>query len=167
MKIFSTADFKNMPWKNGAGSTCELFRIPDPEDRDQFVFRLSKAQIVTSGPFSFYPGIDRTLCLIAGNGLKLNGKELTLKHRPISFTGEEAIQCELVDGPCVDFNVMVKRKWGKAEVEVLSLNAGDKIKASFIYLPSLDHLVQLDPSETWPATAQVRAIAIRMSLTST
>lgn len=42
---------KIQPWKNGGGSTLELFRIPHPQNPDDFIFRISMATVASSGHF--------------------------------------------------------------------------------------------------------------------
>jgi environmental stress-induced protein Ves len=53
--------------------------------------------------------------LLKGNGFILTSKDFKKTiDKPwdfFSFKGEDAIQCELLDGPCEDFNIMVKRDW--------------------------------------------------------
>ena len=162
MKLLSESDFKIMPWKNGGGTTCELFRLCDPDNPENFLFRLSRAQVESSGPFSMFPGIDRTLLLLEGNGFRLNQKPLHQRMSQISFTGEEAIHCELIGGPCTDFNVLVKRDWGRVEVDVRELKAQEKVLASFIYLASQHQLIILEATEVWVAPEKSQAIVIRL-----
>jgi environmental stress-induced protein Ves len=138
------ADFKRQPWKNGKGETLELFRISDPQNPDQFLFRLSMAKIDTSGPFSLFPYIDRQLVLIEGQTLHLqreNGEKLQLKkYDCVSFPGEDKIQ-SFITVPCQDFNVMTKRGWKRANVKVLYLPKRGTLKLSentFLYQLSGD-----------------------------
>jgi environmental stress-induced protein Ves len=131
---FTRQDFKEMLWSNGGGSTTELFKFGDP-----FVFRLSIAMVKSDGPFSLFPMIDRTLILIDGLGFHLNEKVLQDKFSPISFAGEEQIACSLINGECLDFNVMVDRRWGKTKTEILKretaveIFAENKLKLIFDY----------------------------------
>lgn len=111
---FGPADFPEQPWKNGGGTTRELLRAPHPLEAGKFAWRLSCASVATSGPFSIFPGIDRTLLLLEGDGFALrcgDGSEVILS-RPggrIDFRGDDATECRLLGGPCRDFNVMVDR----------------------------------------------------------
>lgn len=157
-KILSMADFKYMPWKNGAGSTLELFKIPHAEKADSFYFRLSVARVEKDGPFSIFPGIDRTLICLSGEGFKLNyfKSHTTLKSfDPYQFNGEQEIFCELLGGPCVDFNVMVDREWGKARVELKQLTPHQIERLcfenmTFCYLHSSSpELIVLGPGEIY------------------
>jgi len=122
--IYHSKDFHLMPWKNGGGSTLELIKIPDPDDEESFLFRLSIAQVQSDGPFSIFPGIDRCLMLLKGNGFQLHFKEGEKIHlhspfEPIFFQGEKEINCSLIQGPCTDFNVMVKRNWRGVNIKCI------------------------------------------------
>ena len=129
MKHITQEQFKSMSWKNGGGTTTEIYRLTGPEAED-FVFRLSMARIENDGPFSRFDGYDRHLVLLQGNGciLDSNGKQLALTNssNPYSFAGERKIDCRLIEGPVTDFNVIVSRNWGTALVEV-SQDAKDKV----------------------------------------
>ncbi len=49
----TAADYTRQPWKNGRGTTTELWR----QDRDGALWvRLSRAAVVEDGPFSLFPG---------------------------------------------------------------------------------------------------------------
>lgn len=59
------------PWKNGGGETREIAAFPPGAGFDDFDWRLSIATIAEDGAFSAFPGIDRTLILLSGNGVAL------------------------------------------------------------------------------------------------
>jgi len=108
-----------MPWRNGLGTTTELAR----EDTESgFLWRLSRADVTTDGPFSNFPGIDRILLLLSGAGLKLafSNRALTLNepYASAEFAGDEPVICTLIDGPCQDFNIMVNRARAAAKVTI-------------------------------------------------
>lgn len=113
-------DFKTSPWKNGGGSTTELYRLSDADDG--FFLRLSRANVPSDGPFSLFPGIERQLVLLKGAGLELTlpsgDKKILTRDSVFEFSGDDALTCKLLRGPCEDFNVMIKRDWGKAVVRV-------------------------------------------------
>jgi environmental stress-induced protein Ves len=133
-KVLTENDFTQMLWRNGGGYTTQVFLIEDTSGKTPFLFRISQAMVDHSGPFSFFPGIDRTLLLIHGNGLRLDFSQtdsfLIYKDTPpLHFRGEDKVECTLVNGPCLDFNVMVNREWGKTQVSTRNLKA----KQAFIY----------------------------------
>lgn len=109
-RVLRAEDYRRMRWKNGAGWTSEVLRIPECEDWD---WRLSIAEIETDAPFSVFPGMERLLVLLDGNGLRLrfdDGKTHALQAREaLHFSGERLLVGELLDGPTRDFNVMWKR----------------------------------------------------------
>ncbi len=107
-----------MQWKNGAGWTSEILRVPDNDDWD---WRLSIAEIETDAPFSAFPGIERELVLLSGNGLRLRFEDgavhsLMPPHDKLRFSGEHAAFGELIDGPTRDFNLMWKRSSHNAQL---------------------------------------------------
>ncbi len=141
IKILDLDQAITMPWKNGGGVTTELYRIDSPNSPGEFIFRISMATVGQSGPFSIFPNIDRTLLLINGKGMNLQfdsqrvilDKPLT----PISFYGEDSIYCELISGECTDFNIMVDRRYGKANLEISSMpieEAKNIVSSSDIFL---------------------------------
>jgi environmental stress-induced protein Ves len=117
--IRNTNDYAPMPWRNGLGTTVELAREHGPGEAG-FLWRLSRADVVESGPFSNFPGIDRTLLLLSGAGFTLGfrGGEVVLdkRYQIARFPGDERTECRLADGPCKDFNIMVDRTRVKAAV---------------------------------------------------
>lgn len=103
------AEAVEVPWKNGGGITRELVVA----GREPFDWRLSAATIDSDGPFSDFPGIDRVLVLLRGNGvvLEIDGAEVRLESpgAGVSFAGEARVGSVLVDGPTVDLNLMTRR----------------------------------------------------------
>lgn len=114
------------PWKNGAGLTREIASRPAPGGG--FDWRLSLASVDRDGPFSAYPGIDRVIVLVRGDGLALRpdgSAEGAIHHRldtigaPFAFAGECAWQARLLGGATEDFNVMTRRGAWRADVGTL------------------------------------------------
>ncbi|QDQ26750.1 HutD family protein [Chitinimonas arctica] len=132
--LFTPADYRNMPWRNGGGTTCELFRLSHPARPDDFALRLSIADVAQGGPFSLFPGVDRSLMLLEGAGMLLDFGTHTVRMdrpcQPIDFPGEAAVDCRLLDGPLRDFNLMVARDWGQAALRVLALAEGAELALS-------------------------------------
>jgi hypothetical protein len=111
------------PWKNGGGSTREIAAEPAGAGLDRFVWRVSLADVAQAGPFSRFDGVDRTLVLLAGGGMRLDqddGESHLLAHAldRIDFAGETAIHASLPDGATRDFNLMVRRGAVRGQVKV-------------------------------------------------
>jgi environmental stress-induced protein Ves len=110
-----------IPWKNGGGVTRTLAVSPADSGLDDFAWRVSIADVATSGPFSVFPGIDRTILLLSGNGMTLRSTadetiRLEAPFVPRSFAGETAIHAQLTNGPVRDFNLMIRRNIARGEV---------------------------------------------------
>jgi len=110
LQIVRRSSFKRLPWKNGGGITHEAIRVP--ATGDPFLWRVSLAQIDSSGPFSDFAGYDRKMVLLQGTGIQLthgNGQHRVLKNVGdcVEFAGALPTHCELLGGPCVDLNLMV------------------------------------------------------------
>ena len=69
--LLDPATARAMPWKNGGGSTVELAISPADAGLEDFAWRISTAQVAVDGAFSSFPGIDRSLAVLAGNGVCL------------------------------------------------------------------------------------------------
>jgi len=111
-----------MPWKNGAGRTTEI-AVGDPKTASQeWSWRVSIADVDKDGPFSIFPGIDRSIVVIEGSGMDLQfdeGRIVPLEpNHPLDFDGEAPVYGILKDGPIQDFNVMVSRKHFQARLDV-------------------------------------------------
>ncbi len=133
MQLLRQADYKRMPWKNGGGETTEITVSPPAAGLDDFDWRISMALVKGDGPFSVFPGIDRTLSILDGNGMRLtiDGKraDLTRVSAPLPFAADVATDAVLMDGAITDLNVMSRRATYRHQVERLDLN-GDVILAS-------------------------------------
>lgn len=161
----TAGDFKVMPWANGRGETTEMFRM----DRDgALLWRISRAAVVEDGPFSLFPGVDRSLTVISGPGFDLVGAGAFRADPliPVAFSGDLALQAQGVTARCDDFNVMVRRGAVRAEVAVLeagetaggvALFALDPVRVGRIVMQPHD-LVLADE----PLTFQGRAIVVRL-----
>jgi environmental stress-induced protein Ves len=110
LQVVRKASFTATPWKNGGGITHEAIRVP--AGADAFHWRVSVAHIDASGPFSDFAAYNRQMVLLQGAGLDLrfgSGGRETLR-RPgdlVEFDGALTAHCELLQGPCVDLNLMV------------------------------------------------------------
>lgn len=113
------ADYTRQPWKNGRGTTTELWRF----ERDgQLLVRLSRAAVVEDGPFSLFPGIERNLTVLSGPGFRLTGAGIDLRCEPlvpVAFPGDvEVVASETAGQQSDDFNVMTARSLPKPQVMV-------------------------------------------------
>jgi environmental stress-induced protein Ves len=125
MRILRAADYRRMPWKNGGGETREILVSPPGAPLNELDWRISLATIASDGPFSFFAGIDRTLSIIHGAGIRLfvdnKAPELLLDNSdPHTFAGESTTSATLVDGTIVDLNVMTRRDTFRHSVRRLS-----------------------------------------------
>jgi environmental stress-induced protein Ves len=122
---FSRATLPVAPWKNGGGTTQEIASWPQGAALDSFGWRVSIATIAAAGPFSAFAGIERSIMLLEGDGVRLfthDGRVahwLDVPHRPFAFSGDDAIDCALLGGASNDFNVMTRRGQWRADVQVL------------------------------------------------
>jgi environmental stress-induced protein Ves len=117
-RVIPANTYRRERWKNGAGWTREILRWPREGD---WTWRLSIAEIEEDAPFSSFPGVERELVLLSGNGLRLrfdDGRvtELHPPHERARFAGESRVQGELIDGPTQDFNLMWRRDAIEAEL---------------------------------------------------
>ncbi|MCL1635227.1 HutD family protein [Luteimonas sp. SX5] len=131
-------EYRRERWKNGAGWTREIARMPD--EADGWQWRLSIAEIEQDSLFSIFPGVQRELVLLSGNGLRLRFDDgeihvLQPPHERIRFSGERGVVGELVDGPTHDFNLM----WRP-----------DAVDAQLWHRPLVGPMVIfIDPGATW------------------
>jgi environmental stress-induced protein Ves len=114
MRIIRAGDCKTAPWKNGGGSTTEIAIGPTGAPLDNFDWRISMARVASDGPFSDFPGIDRTLAVIKGSGMILTigtGAPVTLSRGadPVRFPGDTPTSARLTAGEITDLNVMTRR----------------------------------------------------------
>ncbi len=111
LRVLRRADGRRVRWRNGGGWTTEL-HVEGPADA--YDWRMSVAEIEADGPFSAFPGYERTLLLLDGGGIELRFggadapllRERGAQHR---FDGGATPQCRLLEGPTRDFNAIVRR----------------------------------------------------------
>lgn len=114
MKILRAADYKRMPWKNGGGETVEIAVFPLDASIDDFEWRISMATVAEHGSFSTFPGIDRSLTVLEGEGVELrvdgrHAASVRLNSRPYTFPADAATDARLIGGPVRDLNIMTRR----------------------------------------------------------
>lgn len=123
-------------WKNGGGVTHELATWPPGAGMDGFDARLSMAEVAADGPFSTFPGIDRTLGVIEGGPMVLSfgagSPDVTLAADgpPLPFPGEAPVHARLTGGPVLDLNIMTRR--GAMAHRMVALSAGGTLPAGTV-----------------------------------
>lgn len=138
-RVIPANEYRRERWRNGLGWTREIHaqRAAPGADWD---WRLSIAEIERDAPFSAFPGVDRELVLLHGNGLRLRFddgecQQLEPPHGRFRFAGERSLVGELVDGPTHDFNLMWRR---------------DAVAAELFYRPLVGPMVFFaEPGTTW------------------
>lgn len=114
MRLQRFGEHRTMPWKNGQGVTREVAAFPPDADASAFLWRVSLATVKGSGPFSLFPGIDRTIAVVTGEGMQLTvdgvkQSPLTRSASPFSFSGDADVHAESLGGETLDLNVMTRR----------------------------------------------------------
>jgi environmental stress-induced protein Ves len=113
VRVIRSGDLVPVAWKNGGGTTAEVAAFPEGSDFDTFGWRISMADVASDGPFSVFPGIDRTLIVLKGNGIELDVDGVPYRlngpFSKLSFVGDDATYGRLLSGPIRDLNVMTRR----------------------------------------------------------
>ena len=123
MPLFDAYALPGTPWKNGGGVTRTVLASPPGAGFDNFDWRVSIADVSTSGAFSRFPGVDRTIVLLGGAGMVLrigDAEELMLNvpFEPYAFSGDAHVDSRLLNGPARDFNLMARRGRAQATLQV-------------------------------------------------
>lgn len=111
------------PWRNGGGTTRELCAWPSPQD---WILRISVAEILASGPFSAFPGIDRWFAVLSGGAIRLEtagsaAREFTARDVSLQvFSGDASTHCTALGAATRDFNVMLRRARARLAQQPLS-----------------------------------------------
>lgn len=125
MRLIRRSAFTTTRWKNGGGVTHEAVR--EPAGADEYLWRISVAEIAASGPFSDFAGYRRHMLLLQGDGVRLrfsNGerRDLLRVGDLAEFDGALATECELLGGPCADLNLLTARSVVSAHAHVRRLS---------------------------------------------
>ena len=125
MQFLDLAATSSVPWKNGGGSTRELACWPPGAGMDSFAWRVSVATIARPGPVSAFPGVDRQIMLLEGDGVHMQGAEGHWQHalerrwQPFAFSGDEPVGCRMLGSVSTDFNLMLRRGGWNGKLEVV------------------------------------------------
>jgi environmental stress-induced protein Ves len=117
LQLIPANEYRRERWRNGLGWTKVIFTQAAQQelaDEPAYDWRLSIAEVDNDCAFSAFPGCDRVLMLLSGNGMELQFDDGTAEtvappHGRVAFAGERGVQCRLLDGPTTDFNVIVRR----------------------------------------------------------
>lgn len=132
MQPLRKADYLRSPWKNGGGETLQVAIAPQGAALGDFDWRISLSAVTSDGAFSSFPGIDRTLCLVAGTriDLSIDGTLVSVRapHAAHFFRGEADCFARLPEGPIVDLNIMTRRT--AFAQKVVGVGEGSRLRAS-------------------------------------
>ncbi|MBY0515456.1 MAG: HutD family protein [Bacteriovoracaceae bacterium] len=125
MRIINHSEYLLQRWKNGRGSTREILRSPQEGDLD---WRLSMADIVEDGPFSNFPGMERTLILLSGEPIQIQHNDGPVQKlsllTPYQFSGD-AKTYAFIQSQGLDLNFMIRRELGSCHMNVQQLSKGE------------------------------------------
>jgi hypothetical protein len=125
MRIIRSSEYRVMPWKNGGGETTELCVSPTAGNFD---WRVSIAKVNVDGAFSTFAGYERHIMVLSGAGMTLDmadrGKFDLEPLAPFTFSGDAQVNGSLLHGPVLDFNLMVRRDFGRGTLRVVDCSAG-------------------------------------------
>lgn len=134
MRRLTPGDYRQMPWRNGGGTTTEITIAPEERSTAgaRFLYRVSIANVATDGPFSRFDGYDRHIMLLSGAGMTLDcGEHGTIELGPIdephTFSGDWEVRGALRDGAVRDFNVIVDRAAASSSLQVRTLVAAEVV----------------------------------------
>jgi environmental stress-induced protein Ves len=116
MILLRQAAYKQMPWKNGRGTTAEIDRFPSSSEN--YLWRLSQALIHSDGPFSEFPGYDRWLAVWQGDGLIL-GEQNLKPLEPFRFCGDSSTECRLIGKQVLDVGLIFDRTRIRADMRLV------------------------------------------------
>lgn len=128
-RVLRSSDYHRMPWKNGGGTTTEIWKAISPDG--EMLWRLSIADVASDGPFSEFPGIDRWIMLIEGNGMELTidgqVRRIADPFEPFAFSGDARTDCHLLAGPIRDFNLMMARSYASGGLRISRIVANETL----------------------------------------
>ncbi|WP_425604059.1 HutD/Ves family protein [Luteimonas kalidii] len=129
-------EYRRSRWRNGGGWTREIHAEGDAD----WTWRLSIAELEGRALFSRFPGVERELVLLDGEGLQLefdDGRVHTLAppYQRLRFAGERGLHGAPSGGRAQCFNLMWRR---------------DVVDAALWHRPLAGAMVVfVDPGATW------------------
>lgn len=171
IELIRADQYTKMLWKNGAGFTLEIARSQGETDFD---WRISMADVTTSGPFSLFPNKQRIISVLDGQGMVLHVDDLpakTLNQGDIfAFHGESQVQSELIDGAIRDLNLIydpakfhARFQWLNDAAEQAFISSADLI---FIFNQGGETQVKVDDHSVQLATQETLKIERNAGVTS-
>jgi uncharacterized protein len=114
LRVVRYVDAIESIWKNGLGQSKLIAKSPEGCVSDDFDWQISLARMTGSLPFSDYPGVDRSLYVIAGQGLHVRSpiRDVTLlsDSEVLEFDGSEKIVGTTIGTEEMhDFNILSKQ----------------------------------------------------------
>ncbi len=173
------SDARRVPWKNGRGFTDELALWPRGAsfEKGDFLWRVSRATVEESGPFSAFPGFERVLVVTQGAGLVLEHGTLASRAQverlvPYRFSGDWPTRAELVEGRVEDFNVLCRRGDARADVEVWTASSPRSVAAArdehvFVHFLASAESLWLPPGSSTSLRDTPECIAVRIHTAAT
>ncbi len=119
------AELAAVPWRNGGGLTREVISAGGSGPVG-FDWRISIAEVSEPGPFSSFPGVDRIITVVDGEGLDLvidGVHHLLHLQEPFRFDGASQTSSSPLAGAVRDLNVMTRRDRMSATVAIRELSA--------------------------------------------
>lgn len=111
--------FERQRWKNQLGWTLEIARAPAHQHHPgDYAWRASIAEIEQDCAFSSFPGMQRILMLLRGEGMHMHfGEDRRIDVLPpygrIEFSGDDPVRCALRTGATRDFNLI----WNPEQID--------------------------------------------------
>lgn len=136
VRLIPAHEYRRDRWRNGRGWTREIHA----QGADPWDWRLSIAEVEAPAAFSRFPGVDRELVLLEGEGLELvfadGGRQaLQPPHQRLRFDGERAVEGNPQGGRATCFNLMWRR---------------DVVETQLWHRPMVGTMVVFtDPGSTW------------------
>lgn len=169
MRILRAADYRKMPWKNGAGFTTEIAISPAGSALDDFDWRVSMARVEEDGAFSLFPEIDRTLLVLDGVGIVLTTTGLgttglDVTSAPYAFPGDQSTSARLTAGGITDLNIMSRRGRMRHEVERIDVEDAETIPLTSATLLFVEHgHLRVQASDRQETLAQADSVLLEPS----
>jgi environmental stress-induced protein Ves len=124
--IVRSGDRAPTPWKNGQGATREIARRLLGVRGPHFVWRFSVSDLERDADLAAFPGVERSVTLIHGEGLALDvGSDTHLldPFQPIRFDASVEAHARLTHGPASILNVLTVANRMSAAVRVVDLSS--------------------------------------------